>query len=33
MPITEQVALILDHEKDPKEAIRHLMLRPARDED
>ena len=33
MPITEQMELILDAGKDPKEAIRDLMSRPARDED
>ena len=33
MPITEQMGLILDEGKDPKEAIRDLMLRPSRDED
>ncbi len=32
MPITEQMGLILDEGKDPKEAIRDLMLRPSRDE-
>jgi glycerol-3-phosphate dehydrogenase (NAD(P)+) len=33
MPITEQMGLILDHGKDPMEAIRDLMLRPSRDEE
>lgn len=33
MPITEQMELILDECKDPKEAVRELMLRPGRDED
>ena len=33
MPITEQMELILDHGKDPKEAIRDLMSRPSRTED
>lgn len=33
MPITEQMGLILDEGKDPKDAIRELMLRPSRDED
>jgi glycerol-3-phosphate dehydrogenase (NAD(P)+) len=32
MPITEQMGQILDHGKDPKAAIRDLMLRPGRDE-
>ena len=32
MPITEQMELILDEGKDPREAIRHLMLRPGKDE-
>jgi glycerol-3-phosphate dehydrogenase (NAD(P)+) len=32
MPITEQMEQILDHGKDPKTAIRDLMLRPGRDE-
>jgi len=32
MPITEQMELILDEGKDPKAAIRELMLRPGRDE-
>jgi glycerol-3-phosphate dehydrogenase (NAD(P)+) len=32
MPITEQMQQILDHGKDPKAAIRDLMLRPGRDE-
>jgi glycerol-3-phosphate dehydrogenase (NAD(P)+) len=32
MPITEQMEQILDHGKDPKAAIRDLMLRPGRDE-
>ena len=33
MPITEQMGRILDQGRDPKEAIRDLMLRPSRDED
>jgi len=33
MPITEQMGLILDEGKDPKAAIRELMLRPGRDEE
>jgi glycerol-3-phosphate dehydrogenase (NAD(P)+) len=33
MPITEQMELILDGGKDPKEAVRDLMLRPGRDEE
>jgi len=32
MPITEQMERILDQGKDPKAAIRDLMLRPGRDE-
>ena len=32
MPITEQMELILDQGKSPQEAIRDLMLRPARSE-
>jgi glycerol-3-phosphate dehydrogenase (NAD(P)+) len=32
MPITEQMELILDEGKDPREAIRDLMLRPGKDE-
>jgi glycerol-3-phosphate dehydrogenase (NAD(P)+) len=32
MPITEQMELILDNGKDPREAIRELMLRPGKDE-
>jgi glycerol-3-phosphate dehydrogenase (NAD(P)+) len=32
MPITEQMELILDEGKDPREAIRELMLRPGRGE-
>ena len=32
MPITEQMQLILNQGKDPREAIRHLMLRPGKDE-
>ena len=32
MPITEQMEQILDEGKDPREAIRDLMLRPGRDE-
>jgi glycerol-3-phosphate dehydrogenase (NAD(P)+) len=30
MPITEQMELILEHGKDPREAIRELMLRPGK---
>jgi len=33
MPITEQMELILDHGKNPHEALRDLMLRPGRDEE
>ncbi len=33
MPITEQMELILDEGKDPREAIRDLMLRPGKDEE
>jgi glycerol-3-phosphate dehydrogenase (NAD(P)+) len=33
MPITEQMELILDEGKDPREAIKELMLRPGRDEE
>ncbi|MFC5861594.1 NAD(P)H-dependent glycerol-3-phosphate dehydrogenase [Acidicapsa dinghuensis] len=33
MPITEQMELILDEDKDPKAAIRDLMLRPGRHEE
>ena len=33
MPITEQIELILVEGKDPKAAIRDLMLRPGRDEE
>jgi glycerol-3-phosphate dehydrogenase (NAD(P)+) len=33
MPITEQMELILDEGKDPREAIKDLMLRPGKDED
>jgi len=33
MPITEQMELILDHGKSPREAIRDLMQRPARPEE
>jgi glycerol-3-phosphate dehydrogenase (NAD(P)+) len=33
MPITEQMKLILDEGKNPKEAVRELMLRPGRDEE
>jgi len=33
MPIAEQMELILDEGKDPKGAIRDLMLRPGRDEE
>ncbi|MGB8261778.1 MAG: hypothetical protein WCE75_15560 [Terracidiphilus sp.] len=32
MPITEQMGLILDEAKDPREAIRELMLRPGKGE-
>jgi glycerol-3-phosphate dehydrogenase (NAD(P)+) len=32
MPIAEQMELILNEGKDPREAIRDLMLRPGRDE-
>lgn len=32
MPITEQMELILDEGKDPREAIRDLMLRPGKNE-
>ena len=32
MPITEQMELILEHDKDPREAIRELMLRPGKGE-
>ncbi len=32
MPITEQMALILNEGKDPREVIRALMLRPGKDE-
>jgi glycerol-3-phosphate dehydrogenase (NAD(P)+) len=32
MPITEQMALILNEGKNPREAIKNLMLRPGRDE-
>jgi glycerol-3-phosphate dehydrogenase (NAD(P)+) len=32
MPIAEQMELILDSGKDPREAIRDLMLRPGKDE-
>jgi glycerol-3-phosphate dehydrogenase (NAD(P)+) len=32
MPITEQMELILNEGKDPREAIRNLMLRPGKDE-
>jgi glycerol-3-phosphate dehydrogenase (NAD(P)+) len=32
MPITEQMELIFNRGKDPREAIRDLMLRPGRDE-
>jgi glycerol-3-phosphate dehydrogenase (NAD(P)+) len=32
MPITEQMKLILDEGKDPREAIKDLMLRPGREE-
>ena len=33
LPITEQMGLILDEGKDPRAAIRELMLRPGREED
>lgn len=33
MPITEQMELILNQGKDPREAIRDLMLRPGKDEE
>jgi len=33
MPITQQMALILDEGKDPRSAMKELMLRPTRDED
>jgi glycerol-3-phosphate dehydrogenase (NAD(P)+) len=32
MPITEQMELILEEGKDPREAIKELMLRPGRGE-
>jgi glycerol-3-phosphate dehydrogenase (NAD(P)+) len=32
MPITEQMGLILDEGRDPREAIKELMLRPGKDE-
>jgi glycerol-3-phosphate dehydrogenase (NAD(P)+) len=32
MPITEQMEMILDEGKDPREAIKELMLRPGKDE-
>jgi len=32
MPITEHMELILEHGKDPREAIRELMLRPGKGE-
>ncbi len=32
MPITEQMELILNEGKDPREAIRALMLRPGKEE-
>jgi len=32
MPITEQMELLLDEGKDPREAIKHLMLRPGKHE-
>ncbi|MGA3136142.1 MAG: NAD(P)H-dependent glycerol-3-phosphate dehydrogenase [Terracidiphilus sp.] len=32
MPITEQMELILNHGKDPREAIKSLMLRPGKEE-
>ncbi len=33
MPITAQMEAILDHGKDPQEALRDLMMRPGRDEE
>jgi glycerol-3-phosphate dehydrogenase (NAD(P)+) len=32
MPITGQMELILNEDKDPREAIRDLMLRPGKEE-
>jgi glycerol-3-phosphate dehydrogenase (NAD(P)+) len=32
MPITEQMELILEEGKDPREAIKELMLRPGKGE-
>jgi glycerol-3-phosphate dehydrogenase (NAD(P)+) len=32
IPITEQMEMILDNGKDPREAIRNLMMRPGKDE-
>jgi glycerol-3-phosphate dehydrogenase (NAD(P)+) len=32
MPITEQMELILNEGKDPREAIRDLMMRPGKEE-
>jgi glycerol-3-phosphate dehydrogenase (NAD(P)+) len=32
MPITEQMAAILEHGKSPQDAIRDLMARPGREE-
>jgi glycerol-3-phosphate dehydrogenase (NAD(P)+) len=32
MPITEQMEMILTKGKDPREAIKELMLRPGKDE-
>jgi glycerol-3-phosphate dehydrogenase (NAD(P)+) len=32
MPITEQMGLILNEDKDPRQAIHDLMLRPGKDE-
>ena len=32
MPITEQMAAILENGKSPQDAIRELMARPGRDE-
>jgi glycerol-3-phosphate dehydrogenase (NAD(P)+) len=32
MPIAEQMELILEHGKDPREAIKDLMLRPGKHE-
>jgi glycerol-3-phosphate dehydrogenase (NAD(P)+) len=32
MPIAEQMELILNEDKDPREAIKELMLRPGKEE-